>query len=106
MNAQICILIEKALKNKDQKIYKLFLNDPFFKNIYNVLRHNEDNPEIILNIIVELCNCRQSLWEELFVLSDKPDILNSWIKCSRAFNIKPRPVTELEIDKKNGKSLF
>lgn len=64
MNSKIVMLINEAIQNKDNRICNLFENDPLFHKSYHLLRQfGEDNPELILEIIVTACEeKRETMW--------------------------------------------
>lgn len=57
--SEIVKLIQARLYNQDKDIQELAYTDPHFHYFYSSLRDiKEDNPEFILNFIVELCKTK------------------------------------------------
>jgi len=66
MESKICRLITEGLNGKEDRICDLYYNDPMFHKIYHILnQHGEDKPEMILDIILNLCEDRRNTMNEL-----------------------------------------
>jgi hypothetical protein len=72
MGSKIVQLIFDKLKNKDKKVCELFSNDPFFRSLFKVLHQcGDDKPELILNIIIALCESRKEIADKLIKVAQE-----------------------------------
>jgi hypothetical protein len=71
MGSKIAELIICALENRDERICRLYENDPLFHKAYHLLNQHGDKPEVILEILMAVCELKNETMNKLIEVTQQ-----------------------------------